>query len=493
MKRLIQKCLLALKNTSRRTRFFLFLFLLAVIFTRFYNLEGTARFTQDESSDLARMEQYYKNKQISLIGPISNDRSKVFSSLSYYLVMPFAIAYDFTPVSPVYGMAFLGVLTAVFLFLLARSIDIKKSGMAAVLISVWFPLVLMSRWAWNPHFVVFWASLALLIYQYRKRIGSIAYLSIGIALGAMFHHHYVALITTAPFLLFISLPMLRKRNYKSVLLLVVGYLLPHLIFVLFDLKNPPGLFFGRYLTGGSTPHVESQMSIGLIVDHLKRNVSVYLSAFVQNSFLQLLLGTSIVSLFLLENKKYFYRTMTWFIPATSIILGGIILDDFQIRYVFSSLAFLFVWLLIPRKERINTALSNIIFFIMILGSLLTIKSQLTISEVPPSMRVFTKASQVIITTIKEEKLNNANVAALASHDDAPLAERYRDYIRMKNTGLRAASEYDASEHLFVITTATDEELREDKSYAMVAFKDKGLRDIFEIEDSEWKVIWYGTN
>ncbi|PIP74646.1 MAG: hypothetical protein CO028_04095 [Candidatus Levybacteria bacterium CG_4_9_14_0_2_um_filter_35_21] len=467
-------------------------FLLVVVFTRFYNLAGTARFTQDESSDLARMNEYYQNKQISLVGPISSDRSKVFSSLGYYMLMPFTVAFNFTPVSPVYGMAFLGTLTAVFMLFIARSVNKRKTILAGTLIMIWFPLVLVSRWAWNPHFVIFWASFALLIYQYRARIGSWAYLLIGLFFGFMFHHHYVALLTTAPFLLFISIPLLKKKEFKPVILLALGYLLPHLIFLLFDLKNPPGLFFGRYLTGGNTPHIETELTLLAAWNNLARNISVYLGAFIENSFLKTLFGFSMLSLIILELKKNFYRTITWVIPSTAIIFGGIFLDDFQIRYIFSSTAFVFVWLLFSRKEKRSKFLANFCILVLILGSLLSIKSQLTFSEVTPNMGIFTKASQIIIDTVAEHKLNNSNVAALSSSDDAPLAERYRDYVRMKHTGLRAESEYDVSEHLFVISTANDEILRADKSYAMVAFKDKVLRGVFDIEDTEWKVFWYGT-
>ena len=97
-------------------------FIFLIFFTRLYNLDGTARFTRDESSDLARMHEYYQNKQISLVGPISSEGDKVFSSLSYYMILPFAVLFNFTPVSPVYGMAFLGILTAGLLFLIARLI-----------------------------------------------------------------------------------------------------------------------------------------------------------------------------------------------------------------------------------------------------------------------------------------------------------------------------------------------------------------------------------
>jgi len=467
-------------------------FLFLVIFTRFYNLAGTARFTQDESSDLARMNEYYQNKQISLVGPISSDRSKVFSSLGYYMLMPFTVVFNFTPVSPVYGMAFLGTLTAVFMLLIARSVNKKQTILAGILITICFPLVLVSRWAWNPHFVIFWASFALLIYQYRARIGSWAYPLMGLFLGFMFHHHYLALLTTAPFLLFISIPLLKKKKFKAVILLALGYLLPHLIFLLFDLKNPPGLFFGKYLTGGNTPHIEKQLTSLAVWNNLTRNVLVYLEAFIENSFLKIVFGFSMLSLIIVELKNNFYRTITWVIPSVTIIFGGIFLNNFQIRYVFSSTTFVFVWLLFPRKEKLSKFLANFCIVLLLIGSLLSIKSQLTVADVTPNMRIFTKASYIIIDTIAENKLNNSNVAALSSSDDAPLAERYRDYIRMKNTGLRAESEYDVSEHLFIISTANDEILRADKSYAMVPFKDKVLRKVFDIEDTEWKVFWYGT-
>jgi len=164
--------------------------------------------------------------------------------------------------------------------------------------------------------------------------------------------------------------------------------------------------------------------------------------------------------------------LTWIVPATAIIFGGIFLDDFQIRYVFSSVIFIFVWLLFSRKKRLPKFLANFTIAILILGSLFSIKTQLTVADVKPDMKVFTKASNIIMDTIIEHKLNNANVAALSSSDSAPLAERYRDYIRMKNVGLRGETEYGVCEHLFVISTATNDILRADKSYAMVAFEDK---------------------
>jgi hypothetical protein len=478
---------------SKKTKILLVLFAVAVLFTRLYNLEGTARFTQDESSDLARMRGYWLTKQITLIGPISNDGSKIFSSLSYYMILPFAAAFGFTPVAPVYGMAFWGILTAGLLLLLTYSYNKKLLIPAAMLIAIWYPLVLTSRWSWNPHFVIFWAALGLLSLRYQKKLGNFAYLLTGFAFGSMFHHHYVAIFTTAPFLLLISLPLLKKKEFKPVILMFIGYIFPHLAFVLFDLKNPPGLFFGQYLRSGNTPHVEQSLTADLAWSHFVRNIDIYLDTFIKNSFLQIVFGLSLLSLMYLEFKKSFYKTLTWVFPSIAIILAGIMLNDFQIRYVFSSVAFLFVWLIMPRKESLNKFLAKFALVILLIGSVFSLKSQLTQTETPPDMRTFTKASNIIVNVIKTKKVKHYNIAALSSPDSAPLAERYRDYIYTRGVVFQAPSQYNISEHLFVVSTATNEILREDQSYAMIAFKDKALKEVFPIEGTEWKVFWYGVD
>lgn len=493
MKKTIATVVTFFKKIPTSTKILLLLFAVLVLFTRIYNIEGTARFTQDEASDLARMRGYWLTKQITLIGPISNDGSKIFSALSYYMILPFAAAADFTPVSPAYGMVFWGIITAILLLLLTHKINKKLLLPVGLLITVWYPLVLMSRWSWNPHFVVFWATLGILSYQFKKQLGSFAFVLTGFAFGAMFHHHYLAIFTTAPFLLFISIPYLLKKQFKPVVLLFIGYVIPHLAFILFDLKNPPGLFFGRYLIGGNTPHVQKDLAGSDILANLIRNIKMYPSAFVQQASLQTLFLINIVVLATLEIKKYFTRTITWFGSGIAIIFGGMILGDFQTRFVYSSIIFILVWLLLPRKEKMNRFFASLALFILIVGSVFGIKTQLTVNETQPDMRVIRQASDIIVRTIKEKKLKNTNIAALSSPDSSPLAEKYRDYIYTRGVNFQAPSQYDVSEHLFVVSTKTDEVLREDQSYAMIAFRDKALKEIFPIGDTGWKVFWYGVN
>ena len=174
-------------------RFFLILlFLTALIFTRFYNLEKTARFVWDESSNLVNIHRIYQTKDLTLIGPISEDGNKVFGSLTYYLLLPFAVLGHFDPASTAYGAAFWGTVTAVILFYLSLKINPRLKILSALLITVWWVLLIPSRWAWNPNFLPLWSSLSLLVLFSRIKW---RYFLAGLFLAIGLHHHYLAGLT----------------------------------------------------------------------------------------------------------------------------------------------------------------------------------------------------------------------------------------------------------------------------------------------------------
>ena len=102
--------------------------LVILIFSRLWNLPLTARFTRDESSDLARMHQYWQEKKLTLVGPISSDGQKVFSSLTYYLQLPVTVLFNFAPVGPAVATAIWGCVTAILLFLCGKISSRKDHG-----------------------------------------------------------------------------------------------------------------------------------------------------------------------------------------------------------------------------------------------------------------------------------------------------------------------------------------------------------------------------
>lgn len=483
-------CMSKLFKNKKYTIIFIFIFFISILFTRLYNLNQTARFTRDESSDLGRMHQYFQNRKITLVGPISSENDKVFSSLSYYLLMPFAAIMNFRPIGPVYGTAFWGIITAGLLLLLINNVNSKKIYLGGLILISWYPLLTMSRWAWNPHFVLLWSALAFLAYFYHDRLKKWGIFFTGLFLGLMFHHHYVSIFATAPFILLITWQALRQKKYQQVILAISGFTLPFLAFLLFDLRHPPGLFFTKYLIGGNTPHIEKSLNLTQLLSNFSRNYVVFLKTVAIYKPIQLLIGIFLPILAIVDLKTKKYKNVIWFVPVMTSLIFSVILDDFVDRYAYSALGFLLIWLLLKRKHQVGNFLANSLLGLILLSSIFSVWPQLHYNEVEPPMQVLTKASKIIEDTIKKHQLNNANVAALASPDKAPLAEKYRDVIRINGVDLKSPAEYDVSEHLFIITTSDESALEKDQSYAMIAFKTAELKQIFTI-NKQWKVYWYG--
>src|SRR4030043_455356 len=150
-------------NKRKYFWFFIIIYLIALLFSRLINLDRTARFLWDESSDLVRMHRIYEEKDLTLIGPISEDGNKVFGSLTYYMLLPFAIAGNFHPLSTSVGAAFWGIATSIIVLILTYRINKSFIFPVAFLTLTWYPLVETGRWAWNPNLIPFSTGLVLAI------------------------------------------------------------------------------------------------------------------------------------------------------------------------------------------------------------------------------------------------------------------------------------------------------------------------------------------
>ncbi len=476
-------------------------FLLSLL-TRFYNVERTARFTRDESSDLARMKSYYDDKKISFVGPISSEKDKVFSSLSYYMIMPIAAAFNFKPVGPVYGTALIGVISATLLLIAAYFAKSKNLLLTSALVVISSPLLISSRWAWNPHYVFFWISLAAVAYfwirnkeeagHHLKQSLEIAiYLAIGLSLGLTFHHHYVAIFTSLPLAIFLGIESIKEKKLHRLWAILAGYALSLMPYVIFDLRHPPGLFFGHYLVSNNKPHIEQDLHLGLILPNLIRNIRVYLNTLLELPFIEPIFGLLIAALAASEIYKKQWSSLKWFASAVLLLIGSIVLDDFQARYAYASIGVLYIWMFIPRDNKNQSLLATILLLILVLSNAARVPKQLFNSLSHPDMYSLTQANRIISDVVQENNLNNINIGAIASPDRDPLASKHRDLLRMNGISVREASEYDVSENLFILSTSDFETVRNDQSYSIHAFKDARLQDTFYLNDSEWIIYWLG--
>jgi len=468
---------------------FSILLLSTLILTRFLYLDHTARFTRDESSDLARMHAYWAVKKITLVGPISNDNVKVFSSLTYYMQMPFAAAYNFKPVGPVVGTAFWGVLTVllvIFLGIRDRGKAFSNSSLLlfSLLAILWTPLLVTSRWAWNPHLVPFWIALALFL---RRINWKWKYLLVGLSFGLSLHNHYIAIFAVGTFGLIESIFLLNKKRWFDLLLLAIGFGLAILPFILFDLRHPPGLFITSYFQAGA-PNVVAGPDVSLS-SNLLRNFAFALKETVGLIWLQVFFVLMLFVL-LFEDFKHSKRHFMFIVPVIAQIIGPIIIDGYHQRYFLPATVFLLVWLIQPRKNNGNRAALYLIIIILI-GSVLRLPAVFSSPEQVAPMSAVTEAGDGIVSIMHDNFVKNPNIAVITGADLDSLGEKYRDLLSIDGISFRAASEYDASENLFVISTEDEESIRGDQNVSMQLFRDSRLIEVKELADKPWKLYWFG--
>ena len=463
----------------------LFICLLAIlIFTRFYNLGSTARFTRDESYDIVKLHQYWIEKRITLVGAINVTNEIVYSSLTYYMLMPFAVLGNFEPVSPVYGVAFYGILTAMVFILLAKKINKKLLVWCAALVLVWFPLVQSSRWSWNPHLVSFWVGLGIL--SFLQKNNYYKFLS-GVFFGLAFHNHYLSIVSTSVFLFLFSIEPFLKKNYKEILLPAAGFVLMILPYAVFDLRHPPGLFFTGYLKSNMVSKgIANELT--LFPNTFINSVYQSLLYMTQNAiFAVILLILSVLIAINDFSKKP--KNLYYLIPVIFQIAVISFLPTFENRYFLLGITFFYIWLVMPRKK-LGSNTQKLAITVCIIGGILSLSGALTnpLSQPPPV--VVAKITNYIKDAAIQNDLKNVNIAALASPDPDPLGLIYRDVLLSKEIRLLSAGEYGITDNLFVVSTSDEGIVRADPANVIHGFREGKVARIYDISDTGWKVYLF---
>lgn len=456
------------------------IFLLLLVFTRFWNLDHTTRFTRDESQNLVDMHRIWVDKDITLIGPIDDTKTIIYPSLTFYMLLPFAWLGDFSPVSPAYGTAFFGVLAVLLMLYLTYKVNKQHLFLVAVLSLVWVPLLESARWAWNPYLVPFIQSLA---FVFLTKSGKINKLISGILFGLTFHLHYLSFIGFASFLVVYGIHQLYKKKISSPIMLGIGFFLTITPFIYFDLKNPPGLFFGRFLNNNlvSTGFAyELQNFWSVFFDNIY-NVLVFLA---QNNYLAWALGASFAVLLYRDIKKR-RRVLIYFVPLIAQIAIISFLPSFQTRYFLLAIIFLLAWL-ITERGGIEDILVKIALIIMFFGSLTKVPAELTQPKEIPTTYTVDTATDFIKQSIDENSLDNVNLAVLSSPDRDPLGDVYRHTLLVKEVRIQSEYEYHVTDNLFVISTSDIETIRQDPANVLNNFRDGEVRERYDI-DNEWTV------
>ncbi len=473
------------KTIIERIRKYLPLALFAafLIFTRFYNLPATSRFTRDESSNLVDMHRIFVDRDITLIGPVDVANTIIYPSLTFYMLLPFAVLGNFTTYSPGYGTAFYSVLAAILLLIIARKVEFKEMKLVGLLLIVWYPLMESGRWAWNPHLVPFVMALALYFWLVNKRR---AFLS-GILFGLVFHLHYFTIFSFAGFSLMVLISSIKKKQFKELLLMLAGFALMIIPFVIFDLRNPPGLFFGKFLSSNLVSQGAGGELISLPASFIG-NLGQSLFYLTQNIFLAVLLGVLFLALVFLDVYKK-RENLLFLVPFLFQILAISFLPYFQGRYLLLGIVFLFLWL-IQKRDGLSRKLTVCAISLMAIGGVFSMGRVMRESPTPPGAYIVEKASEIISDDIKANDLKSVDLGGLASPDPDPLGVIYRHTLLVKGERILAESQYGITDNLFVVTTSDENTVRRDSANIINNFREGKLVSSKIIGNTNWKVYLF---
>jgi len=434
------------------------------VFTRFWHLDLTARFIWDESSDLVKIHQYWVEKRISLIGPVSEDGLKVFSSLSYYLVFPFVILWNFDPVGPVIGTAFWGTVSLFLWLLYLKSTNRLINLINFVFLLFWTPFLTVSRWAWNPHLAPLWMAVSLLLARRNTWLFS---LLAGFSAGLMVHHHF----------LFFPVSVLLALSFPKKFWALTGLFIALLPFGLFDLTHPPGLFITRFMYSDLT---HQSFNLATFMGRILTNFRIF------GDYVIGLPGYWWVVIFpswaLWLHDRWHRRSdllisFTWLLQPVFLSL----LPAANGYYFLASAFGWLVWLVHKRQAKIILGLLACINLVTLPGLLTTRSWQTDI----PLVRDVT-------AIIRSAGYPSANLAVLASPDPNTYGRRYRDMLLLQGIVVPAKETYFDSPYLLVLSTSSETIVRNDAAAEMHPFRSGRLINHWA-SLSGWKIYLFAKN
>lgn len=439
--------------------------------TRFFNLERTARFIWDESSDLVRMHQMYVDRKLTLVGPISEDNLKVFSSLTYFMYMPATVMARFSPVGSATASAMWGVVTVLLGAIWVFQINRKNLVWLAAALTVGIPFVETSRWAWNPNQILLWIFLAGVGFAHNKFWTMVV---AGMSLGLAVHQHYWAIWASITAVVVMAGAKWPRDKWKAIGL-AAGFVAALLPFVIFDLRHPPGLFLSYAISGaGEQAAGVGAWSWGAMWAGWNR-LGEYLAGPAGAG----LLGIGLVLTVALDLGGRAWSRLKWVLPAAAQVVACGWLKGLSSHYLLPAVGFVMLWLALPRSGW-GKVVSRGVLGVIIIAGLAALPTQLTKISWESDMKTTGEVAEFIERVGDKLGWGKTNMAVLASRDPNTYGRRYRDLLLLKNKTLADKHEYERSEYLVVVSASDLETVRKDAAAELRWFRDGDL-----IESKYW--------
>jgi hypothetical protein len=407
------------------------------------------------------MKKIYDNHKITLIGPIGEGNVAIFSSLTYYLCLPFAILYKFDPIGPVVATAFFGIATVLLIWKLFYLQKAKFNLLFLIPVFI-FPYLESSRWAWNPHFVPFWQIFGLILFYSHLPFN---FLLSGLAFGLTIHQHWYAAFACLGMAVF---SFVETKKFKPLIYFGIGLFISALPFVLFDLTHPPGLFFSRMINFSPISAGQNNTNIVSIISH-------FFSYLVNGNQI---IGTSIL---LLSLALILYRKNNYLIPIIFQFLGlSLISTPIANRYLLPCVLFYILWL----SQNINHKLTKLIIVIILITNIYYLPKVLSQNDWSTNIKALRQITQIITTESRKDNLP-FNLIVLQSQDGNTKGSRFRDLLQLQNIHPLSPDDYDHPQNLFVISQNGWDKVKTDGAYEINNFRRDFPTSSWKIDNSVW--------
>ncbi len=287
----------------KKIYYFLSITLVVVsLLLRIYKIENRAPFDWDQNRDFKAISEIASGKPI-LIGPVAKGEGGfLLGPLYYYIVTPAYLLSGQSPIALPLTAAILDVVTIAMMLYLLPSIIGKKMAFSVSFIwsFSWFAIE-MSRISWNVALIPLWSVLIIWIITLRSIYSPSMILFFGLLVGTSWHIH-AALIPTSVLLALIYF-RIWTQNWKSIAFFVLGYLIPLIPLIIFDIRHS-GInihLMSEMLKSGSQVDFQLPIMLQSALMRLGKNIQ---SIFTGISEYSLILGSVLMVLSLASIAYY---------------------------------------------------------------------------------------------------------------------------------------------------------------------------------------------
>lgn len=485
-----------MRKLLKDPRFLLVLIILLAGFLRLYRIDVLMRFVWDESRDMMAVRNIIVNRDITFFGPFNeiDGRTDFFGVFHYYLILPALWLANFDPVGPAIFTALLGTTAVALAYYWVSRWEDKSVALTVAAVLAVSPLAVdFNRWPWNPNTISFFAMLYLIVlYYFRKaakksRRKTVMIFIAGVLLGLLFQLHYFTIALAGSLIPIIYLER-NKTTWLHLALFALGFILPNLTFVIFDLTHEG---FYRKILFESFAGESKQKLVSVSLPLLIFAPIQYLAFITRELMASAILGIGVLLAWIvyafkrtasfLKNRQYVEEVQlifSWLLFLLIPILFSGVVDEYHSMGLWLSFAFAIVY---AAKKLMGAYWSRFVL-VLILGLLLSnnINREPTIMENAPRLA---EVARAISDDAAASQYQNVNMASFIDSDTRSI--RFRYFLENNGLDILGVDDYLSTDTLYVVSPSPWEVTRSQPAWELSNFREAEAEKIWQ--DEEWNL------